>query len=293
MNLPIDTFRIINQYISFHDKYKICSLSQELQCIILEDLSMSVDDIIFVFNDGDMNQIQFALKYCMSDIDLKLHECIDHINNLNSIIFIVQEFLRKICKFLQSEIYPGDNSDFSKIYDEDSYDTLSSDDEYSAGLVYYFISTEHLEPRNEYERRLNTLLSIVRRVGIDPKYYDLIQHTPEIIFMLDYEQIFVNIIKTPDKINTIDTLFRYRSCNIKLTNEIFKDILQLHDINFDTLFDGNDIIFESNDVKIFIDNFTEDKKERISRIIEVSYIKDFESLTDVYIKQFPISLINI
>lgn len=319
MSLPIDTFRIMNQYMSFSDKYKAYSSSDELQHIIMEDLSMSVDDIINLFNDGDMNQIQFAMKHCKQDIELKLHECIPDITNIDSIVFIIREFLTKICSFLNSEMNLNENSDFSILYDtfdmnmsdEDRYEEPGSDTEnisdydgedandedyeqYGISLIYDFIEmTPTDNPSNEYERRLNTLISIIEKINTNPKYYDILHHVPEILSITDYKHIFNDIIKSPERIDTINAILKFDNTyntDIKLTDENFQYLTQLHDSSFDILFEGYNPIIRRTELKMLIDNFDNIKTSRLNKIIETLNIHVLRGSIDKYIKEIPLPL---
>ena len=334
MSLPIDIFRIMNEYMPFHDKYKVYCVSDELQCIILEDLSISVDDIIYIFNDGDMNQIKFAMKYCRSDIDLKLHECIKRITNVDSIIFIIQEFLTKLCKFLVTPMYIDDNSDFSIMYDLyeevsiDEYKISSSDrrqitsdkfdgkytssSEYSDKEIilssgYYLTEDDELNcitdfddleifdnPKTEYERRLNLLMGINKKIDTDLKYYCLVKYVPGTIVAVDYGKMFAEVIKTPNDTDIIGIVFQFNINYheyIFLTNEIFEHCIKLHDDNFDQLFDMRYSVFNQVSLDMLINCYNRIPSIRFNKILKSMNIQTIMEQLSQHVKNIPIDLL--
>ncbi|MNK74500.1 hypothetical protein D3C87_940170 [compost metagenome] len=328
MSLPIDTFRIINEYMPFSDKYKACSSSDELQCLVLEDLSMTINDIVNVFNEGDMNQIQFALKHCKQDIELKLHECIELITNVDSIIFIIQEFLTKLCRFLVTPMYIDDNSDFSIMYDlyeevsideykisssdcyqrtSDTFDGKYSDEEVILSFGYYLTQDDELNcitdfddlqifdnPKTEYERRLNLLMGINEKIDTDLKYYCLLKYVPGTIVAVDYGKMFAEVIKTPNDTDIIGIVFQF---NINyheyvfLTNEIFEHCIKLHDDNFDRLFDMRYSVFKQVSLDMLINCYNRIPSIRFNKILKSMNIQTIMEQLSQHIKHVPIDLL--
>ncbi|MNK74499.1 hypothetical protein D3C87_940160 [compost metagenome] len=297
MSLPIDIFRIMNGYMPFNDKYKVCSVSEELQCIILEDLSINADDIVNVFNEGDMNQIQFALKHCKQDIELKLHECIQKIANVESIIFIIQEFLTKICRFLETPMQIDDNSNYSKMYDDYTFDDEYDDNNEELSCITDFDDLEIFDnPKTEYERRSNLLMSINEKIDKDLKYYCLIKYIPDIILDIDYRKMFPEVIKNPDNKDLIRLMFNYRTeyyNYVILTDEVFTNLINLHEDEFNELFSciAGYKIFAFTTLPMLIKCYENCPYEKFDKIFKSVNIQSMMDSLSTHIKNVPIDLL--
>ncbi|MNK84078.1 hypothetical protein D3C87_1039170 [compost metagenome] len=261
MSLPIDTFRIINQYMPFIDKYTVYTLSEELGQITVEDISMSLDDIIELFNNGDMNQIKFAMKYCRDDIDFKLHECIDRIRNVNSIEFIITDVI---------------------------------DDVYNGIVRYNSLALENDYPvcKDQYDRDSNVLAYIIDKVSKDISYYPILKYVSKLDIDIDFDEIFESFDGGSKHQEFIIGLLEY-NCDIEMSREIAKELLNFNDENFEILIDRFKVLFKSISLPILLDYLNYTTIERFNKVIKFTYESDIMGSLPYYIDEMSLETISL